>query len=116
MDMKTFLSLMHVLVSPEGQRHGHVDEALARQGRKRMLALTLPQMFAAPAIVASTRLTATVMKRVALASSAARKLKLFAPPLPLPQITFDLIWHRRTDSHPAQQWFRELIASVATSL
>lgn len=116
MDMKTFLSLMHVLVSPEGQRHGHMDEALAQQGRKRTLALTLPQMFAAPAIVASTRLTATVMKRVALTSPAARKLKLFAPPLRLPEIVFDLIWHRRTDSHPAQQWFRDLIASVAAEL
>jgi DNA-binding transcriptional LysR family regulator len=116
MDMKTFLSLAHVLVSPEGQRHGHVDEALAQQGKKRTLALTLPQMFAAPAIVASTRLTATVMKRVALASPAARKLKLFTPPVRLQEIVFDLIWHRRTDSHPAQQWFRDLIASTAAEV
>ena len=67
-----FLSLAHVLVSPEGQRHGHVDEALAQRGKQRMLALSMPQMFAAPLIVASTRLTATVLKRVALTSSAAR--------------------------------------------
>jgi DNA-binding transcriptional LysR family regulator len=116
MDMKTFLSLMHVLVSPEGERHGHVDEVLAQRGKRRTLALTLPQMFAAPLVVASTRMTATVMRRVALTSSAARKLVIFAPPVPLPDIVFDLIWHRRTDSHPAQKWFRELIAAVAAEL
>jgi hypothetical protein len=29
---------------------------------------------------------------------------------------FDLFWHRRSDSHPAQQWFRNLIASLAAAL
>jgi len=116
MDLKTFLSLEHVLVSPEGQRHGHVDEALAQRGKQRTLALTLPQMFAAPLVVATTQMTATVMRRVALNSSATRKLTLFSPPVPLPDIVFDLIWHRRTDAHPAQRWFRDLIASVAAEL
>lgn len=116
MDMKTFLSLPHVLVSPEGERHGHVDEVLAQRGKRRTLALTLPQMFAAPLAVASSHMTATVMKRVALTCSAARKLVLLPPPVPLPEIVFDLIWHRRADSHPAQKWFRELIASIATGL
>jgi len=51
-----------------------------------------------------------------LTSSAARKLELFQPPLPLSQIIFNLIWHRRADSHPAQAWFRELIVSVAARL
>jgi DNA-binding transcriptional LysR family regulator len=76
----------------------------------------MPQMFAAPLVVASTRMTATVLKRVALTSSAARKLELFPPPLPLQQIVFNLIWHRRTDSHPAQAWFRDSIASTAARL
>lgn len=116
LDMKTFLSLAHVLVSPEGERHGHVDEVLAQRGKRRKLALTLPQMFAAPLVVASTRMTATVMKRVALTSSAAGKLALFPPPVALPRIVFDLIWHRRTASHPAQMWFRDLIAAVAAEL
>jgi DNA-binding transcriptional LysR family regulator len=116
MELKTFLSLPHVLVSPEGERHGHVDQMLGERGKQRVLAVTLPQMFAAPAIVANTRMTATVMKRVVLTSPAYRKLVLFPPPVRLPEIVFNLIWHRRTDSHPAQQWFRGLIATVAAEL
>ncbi|SUA89644.1 Symbiotic regulator homolog 1 [Pandoraea pulmonicola] len=114
--MKTYLALQHVLVSSEGERHGIVDQALAQQGKKRTLALTLPQMFAAPAVVACTSMTATVLKRVALRSPAGRRLALFPPPVALPEIVFDLIWHRRSDNHPAQQWLRALIESTATSL
>ena len=116
MNMKTYLSLPHALASPEGQRHGLVDQALAQQGRQRTLALTLPQMFALPAVVARTGMTATVMKRVALNSPAGRELALFPPPVALPEIVFHLIWHRRSDGHPAQQWLRTLIESVASVL
>jgi len=45
-----------------------------------MLALTLPQMLAAPAVVAKTAMTATLMKRVAPHSPAGRRLVLFPPP------------------------------------
>jgi DNA-binding transcriptional LysR family regulator len=116
MNMKTYLSLRHILVSPEGERHGLVDQALAQQGKKRTLALTLPQMFAVPAVVARTNMTATVMKRIALHSPAVRRLVLFPPPIPLPEIVFDLIWHRRSASSPAQQWLRDLIESTASAL
>ncbi|MCW7541281.1 LysR family transcriptional regulator [Aquabacterium sp. A7-Y] len=116
MSMKVFLDLPHLLVSPEGDRHGLVDESLAQLGKRRTLALTLPQMFAAPALVAQTRMTATVMKRVALQSPARSKLVLFPPPVPLPVVVFDLMWHRRNDSHPAQQWLRNLIGAVARLL
>lgn len=116
MNMKAFLSQSHVLVSPEGDTPGMVDEALAQLGKHRNLVLTLPQMFVASAVVAQTDMTATVMKRVALNSSARRILILFPPPVLLPEIVFDLIWHRRNDSHPAQIWLRALVDSVAKSL
>ena len=116
MSMKTYLGLAHVLASPEGDRYGLVDQVLAEQGKKRRLAFTLPQMFAVPGIVARTNTTATVMKRVALGSPASRQLMVFAPPVALPDVVFDLIWHRRSDNHPAQLWLREFIALHAASL
>lgn len=116
MDMGTWLVMQHVLVSPEGQLHGLVDQALAQQGLKRKLALTLPQLFAVPDVVARTGMTATILKRVALHAEASHRLMLFPPPVTLPEIVFDLIWHRRSDTHPAQLWFRELIAKHAAAL
>ncbi len=116
MDMETWLALPHVLASPEGERHGLVDQALARQGRQRRLALTLPQMFAVPAVVARSGMTATVMKRVALNSPAGRQLAMFPPPVALPEIVIHLIWHRRSEGSPAQQWLRALIEATAAAL
>jgi len=116
MNMKTYLSLAHILVSPEGDRHGLVDQVLAEVGKKRVLGLTLPQMFAAPDVVARTTMTATILKRIALSSSANRRLALFPPPIALPEIVFHLIWHRRSDVHSAQQWFRALIEATAARL
>lgn len=116
MDLDTYLGLRHVLVSPEGQLHGLVDQALAQQGRQRELALTLPQIFAVPAVVARTGMAATVLKRVALQSQASHRLVLCPPPLALPAIDFHLIWHRRGDNHPAQRWLREFIAELSLAL
>ena len=103
MDLASYLDLQHVLVSPEGQLHGLVDQALAQQSLKRKLALTLPQLFAVPADVARTSMAATILKRVAQQAQESHGLILFAPPLALPKIVFHLIWHRRSDSHPAQR-------------
>jgi DNA-binding transcriptional LysR family regulator len=116
MTLQAYLSLRHVLVSPEGELHGVVDHALAQLGERRALALTLPQMFAVPALIARTRFTATVLKRVATGASGSSKLVMFPAPVALPHMQFDLIWHRRSDMHPAQRWFRELIASVADTV
>lgn len=116
LDLATFLKLRHVLVSPEGDGYGVVDAALAQQGLSRTCALTLPQMFTAPAVVAATEMSTTVMKRVALNAAMADRLVAFPPPLPLPAIPFYLIWHRRNESASAQQWLRALIASLASSL
>lgn len=116
MSIKCFLSLTHVLVSPEGDRHGIVDQTLAQDGKVRQLGLTVPQMFAVPGVVARTRMTATLLKRFALASEAAGQLLLFPPPLALPPIGFHLTWHRRNDSPPAQVWLRDLIAATAALL
>ncbi len=116
MNLSTYLALPHILVSPEDERHGLVDQALAQHGKTRMLALTLPQMFAVPAIVAQTQMVATILKRVPLSSPVNQRLALFPPPITLPEVTYTLIWHRRNESHPAQQWLRALITELASSL
>jgi len=116
MDLDTYLGLQHVLVSPEGQLHGLVDQTLAQQGKQRKLALTLPQIFAVPAVVARTKMAATILKRAALHAQASHRLTLFPPPVALPEIVFHLIWHRRSDSHPAQLWFRDFIERHAAGL
>jgi len=117
LDIEAFLSLGHLLVSPENDRFGHVDTALARQGLKRRLALTLPHMYAAPLLVAQSEMIATLMEGVVKASGRESDLNVLEPPIELSPVPFVMSWHRRNDAHPAQRWFRETIAAlpVATS-
>ena len=115
-DMPTYLDLQHVLVSPEGQLHGLVDQALARQGLQRTLAVTVPHLFAVAQLVARSTLTATVLKRVALQAQASQRLLVLPPPLVLPEIDFHLLWHRRSDAHPAQRWFRQCMVQQSLLL
>ncbi len=114
LDLKAFLGLSHLLVSPEGDRFGYVDAALAKQGLKRRLALTLPQLYAVPILVARSDMIATVMGRVVAASGQADALCVLDPPLELDPVPFVMSWHRRNDAHPAQRWFRDCVASLPT--
>lgn len=110
--LPVFLSLSHVLVSPEDERYGHVDAALAKLGRKRRLALTLPQMYAVPALVARSDMIATLLAGVVRASGYEEQLIVRTPPLDLDLDQFVSLWHRRNDAHPAQRWLRDTIRSV----
>jgi DNA-binding transcriptional LysR family regulator len=113
LDLETFLALEHLLVSPEGDRFGHIDRKLGELGRRRRLGLTLPQMYVAPAVVAETDLVATLLRGVVEVSAHRERLALFEPPVDLPTIPFLLSWHQRNDTHPGQRWFREFIIAMA---
>lgn len=110
--LNTFLELSHLLVSPENERFGQVDAALAKRDLKRRLALTLPHMYAAPLLVARSDMIATLMRGVIIASGYEQELTILKPPLELEPVQFVLSWHRRNDVHPAQRWFRDCIVSL----
>lgn len=117
MSLKGFLACQHLLVSPEGDGVGHVDVRLAQLGHKRDIAITLPQMYAAPAIVAHSDLLATLMEGVVQASGLRGKLEVLPlPQLDLAPVPFVLHWHRRNDAHPAQRWLRGQVALACGQL
>jgi DNA-binding transcriptional LysR family regulator len=116
LDLDAYLALRHVLVSPEGSRYGVVDQVLADHGVRRSVQVTLPQMVAVPALLRETDLAATLLRRVALHSAQAGDLMMFPPPVPLPRISFHMIWHRRNDDNAAQRWLRKLVEAEAAKL
>ena len=85
---------------------------MAKKGLKRRLGLTLPQMYAAPLLIARSDLVATLLEGVVAASGQARNLRVFDPPMELDPVGFVVSWHRRNDVHPSQRWFRDCIASL----
>ena len=115
LDLDAYLGMRHVLVSPEGSRYGVVDQALADHGLRRNVQVTLPHMFAVPALLRQTDLAATLPRRVALHSAQAGDLLMFPTPISLPQISFHMIWHRRNDENASQRWLRDRVEEVAAT-
>lgn len=109
MTLERYLQMNHILVSPEGNHYGLVDEQLRKQGLSRTVRLTLPTMSAVSRIIAQTNYVATVLRLSVLAGESNDNIVLLQPPLVLPEITFHLLWHRRSDGGNAQQWLRKLI-------
>jgi DNA-binding transcriptional LysR family regulator len=116
MTLETYLSMGHILVSPEGNHYGLVDEWLRAKGLRREIRLTLPVMVAVSSIVQQTNYVATVLRRSVLASEQSRDVVMLAPPVELPAIQFNLLWHRRSDGGSAQKWLRKLICACASEL
>jgi len=113
LDLEAYLTMGHVLVSPEGSRYGVVDQVLADHGLQRRVQVTMPQMFAVPALLREADLAATLPRRVALHSAQAADLMIFPPPVPLPEVVFHQIWHRRYDETPSQRWLRDTVDRAA---
>ena len=111
LELEAFLGLEHLLVSPESDHYGHTDTALAQRGLRRSLAVTLTQMYAAPALVAHSDLIATLMRGVVELSGFGDRLVILKSPVELNPCPYVMCWHRRNDAHPAQNWLRQCVRS-----
>lgn len=113
-----YLELAHVLVSPGGARGGIVDDALAKLGKTRRVAVMVPHFLVAPFLVERTDLVLTLAARIARSLAPAVKLKALAPPseLNLPGFDMRLVWHERDHADPAHAWLRARITAVAKRL
>jgi DNA-binding transcriptional LysR family regulator len=99
------------LIAPRGTAGGAVDDALARQGKTRRVAVMGPHFLVMPFIVAASDLVVTLGERVARALAPGLQLTIFEPPVKLSGFSVACYWHERSAADPALQWFiRELEA------
>lgn len=78
-----YCRMQHLVVSLTGDPYGFVDEVLARDGRSRRIALTVPNFMFALAVVAETDLIAALPRRFAAQYGARFGVTCHSPPLPL---------------------------------
>ncbi len=102
-----FLAEGHVLIAPPGRPPGVVDKVLARQNRKRRVAVTLPHFLAAPAVIAQTDYVMTIARRIALQAAQVHKLRVFAPPMRLHGFDVVIAWHPRSEADAGINWLRD---------
>jgi DNA-binding transcriptional LysR family regulator len=114
--LERFLELDHALIAPSGRPGGAVDDALAKRGLSRRVALLVPHFLAAPFVIAQTDLVLTLPERVAMTFAKTLPLELLPPPFPVPGFAMILLWHDRTHHDSAHVWLRERIVEVAGML
>jgi DNA-binding transcriptional LysR family regulator len=115
LSLSAFAKAAHALVSPWGTEGGYVDDALARLGLQRKVAIAVPHFLVAPHIIASSDLLLTMAERVAAVIAEPLGLVVLSPPpeLELAGFTSSLLWHERTHEDPARRWIRDVIVAEA---
>jgi len=114
--VKRFAEARHAFIAPRGHPGGVVEDALARLGLERRIALAVPHFLVAPHIIARTDLVLTVAERIARAHAAVLPLRILEPPLELGGFTIGMTWHERNHQDPGLAWLRAGLAEVASSI
>jgi len=108
-----FLALSHVAITPGNRPGTPTDDALARLGQRRRVAVRLPSFLMAPLLVASSDLIGLYPARLARRAAELLPLRLHPPPFPLAGFDLHLGWHERHRHDPGHRWFRQLLADLA---
>lgn len=112
LSLEHYVQAQHVLVSVSGVAYAEVDEALALQGRRRRVVLTVNQYHLAGRVVAQSDLLA-VLPRSIVTGPIAETLLLRPLPVAIGPLTVDMVWLARRDGDPAHRWLREQVRRAA---
>ncbi len=116
LDLSTYTGLDHLLVSFSGDGRGVVDQALARLGLNRRVAMSVPHFAAVGPIVAASEMIATLAGRMARAQRDALDLAVHPVPLDVEGYTKSLLWRRRDHGEPGLTWLRQRITHLIAQL
>ena len=110
--LEDYVRLPHLLTSLVESAHGVVDEALAKLGLTRTIALTSPRFNAMPFVVRQAPVVATMHSRLARFFGESMGLAVSPAPIELPDVSISMIWHSSNDSALGQRWLRETILEL----
>lgn len=100
---------IHMALGKGGVGHRIVEEAFARLGLTRDIAVTVPGFAAAAMIVASTDLIGGMPRRSAEAMRRGMPIKIATTQLPPLRFAMAMMWHERTHADPAAACLRALV-------
>ncbi|KGF80139.1 LysR family transcriptional regulator [Massilia sp. JS1662] len=112
LDTQRFCELEHVMVSPRGGSFTTpVDEVLDAQGLRRRVVVSASTFHAVLDLVERSDLVALVPAR--MVEGRPNRLRVLAPPLPVPGFAIHMAWHNRNHGDAAQRWVRERLVAFA---
>jgi DNA-binding transcriptional LysR family regulator len=115
LSLDDFCRFDHVIVSPTGGSfEGPADRALSELGASRTVSVSLPSFHVLLETIRAGDFLALVPERLLYGKMAG--LKLFNPPITVPDFDVIATWHQRVGRNPAHSWLRSRLTAVAAEL
>lgn len=114
MSLDRYLEIPHVLFTLRDDAQGAVDDALAKLGRKRRVALTISHVLAVPALVSRMKFLATISVQIAQRLGPVEGCRVIEPPVALKPWTQRLIWSREAASNRLLKLVRDEILDAGS--
>ena len=115
LSLDDFCRFDHVVVSPTGGSFkGPAEIALAELGASRTVSVSLPSFHVLLETIRTGDFLALVPERLLYGKMAG--LKLFNPPITVPDFDVIATWHQRVERNPVHRWLRSRLTTVAEEL
>ena len=95
---------------------GAFESELAKRGLVRHIGVTVPDTYAALAVVLRSDMAALIPRRLALLSAQSGRLQLIEPPYESPPLDVTLLYRRDRLEEPSIAWMRDLLMETCREL
>ena len=112
LDLDTYCSLDHILVSHDRDARGTIDMVLGGLDRRRRITAVMPQMLLAFAAASQSEAIITAPLSACLYAASLFPLTLHEPPLAIPSFELTLLRHRDGLADPAITWLARLVTAA----
>ena len=117
LSLDTYARLPHLVITlGDDEQPTWIDEALAKKGRSRHVAVRVRYFMAAPLVVSRTDLVLTAPAMLIDYFAKLVPLRVLKPPISLPTYPEEAYWHERYDADPAHRWLRQILVRVTAEL
>src|SRR5580704_7292185 len=115
-DLETYVTTPHILATLAADEHGFVDEALAKRGLRRRVAVTVPNVYLIPRLVAETGMISHLPRRIAAEMVLGYDLVMLPPPVALPEWHIDMYWGAASASDATASWIRSRLSEIGEQI
>jgi DNA-binding transcriptional LysR family regulator len=115
-DLETYVTTPHILATLAADERGIVDEALAKRGLRRRVAVTVPNIYLIPRLVADTGMISHLPRRIAAEMVHGYDLVTFPPPVTLPEWHIEMYWGAASASEPTTSWIRSRLSGIGKQI
>lgn len=117
LDLATYVAIPHLVIAL-GEHSGPtwIDQALAKHGLERTVALRVRYFMSAPLVIARSDLLVTGPSQLLRYFESLVPLRLYRPPIELPTYPEEAYWHERFDNDGAHEWLRNNVRAIFRKL